>query len=50
MFILAIIIYVIGFFLGGPLWPVQITFGEAGPLGVILGIGWWILLFAGLSN
>ncbi len=50
MLALAIIIYVIVFFLGGPLSPIELVFGKAGLLGIILGLGWWILLFGGLNN
>lgn len=50
MFILAIIIYVIFAFLTGPLWPLQLLGGKAGPLGYLLVIGWVILLIAGINS
>lgn len=50
MFILAIIIYVIFGFLTGPLWPLQLLGGKAGPLGYLLVIGWVILLIAGINS
>jgi hypothetical protein len=49
MLIFAIIIYIIGAVLAGPLWILDMIFGKAGILGFLLGIGWCVLFFAGLS-
>ncbi|GAA4057862.1 hypothetical protein GCM10022388_25800 [Flavobacterium chungnamense] len=48
MLIVAFIIYIIIAFIAGPLWPLQLLGGKAGPLGYLLVIGWIILLLAGL--
>ncbi len=45
----AIIIYLIAAVLVGPLWPLELISGKAGPLGVLLAIGWIALLIYGLS-
>lgn len=49
MFTTAIIIYVIAAILVGPLWPLELISGKAGPLGVLLAIGWFVLLIGGMS-
>jgi len=52
MLVAAIIIYIIAFIFSGfdPLWPIDLLGGKAGPLGVILTVGWIILLIAGLAS
>nr|WP_321486917.1 hypothetical protein [uncultured Draconibacterium sp.] len=52
MLIAAIIIYIIGVVASGfdPLWPIDLLGGKAGPLGVILVIGWIVLLIAGIAS
>ena len=50
LIILAIVLYVIGFFIGfGPFWPVQMILGAAGWLGVIIAGAWWLLLISGIA-
>jgi len=46
----AIIIYLIAAVLVGPSWPLQLISGKAGPLGVLLAIGWFALLIYGLGS
>lgn len=48
MLIVAFIIYIIIAFIAGPLWPLQLLGGKAGPLGYLLVIGWIILVLVGL--
>lgn len=50
MLILSIIIYVIFAFIAGPLWPLSLLGGKAGPLGYLLLICWLILFIAGLNS
>lgn len=50
MFIAAMIIYVIVAFLVGPLWPLQLISGKAGPFGILLAICWFALLIAGMGS
>lgn len=50
MFISALIIYTIGAFLAGPTWPLDLIAGKAGPIGIILVIGWILLLIAGITS
>ena len=50
MFIAAMIIYVIVAFLVGPFWPLQLISGKAGPLGILLAIGWFALLIGGMGS
>lgn len=50
MFIAAMIIYVIVAFLVRPLWPLQLISGKAGPLGILLAIGWFALLIGGMGS
>lgn len=50
LIILAIVLYVIGFFIGfGPFWPVQMILGAAGWFGVIIAGAWWLLLISGIA-
>lgn len=50
MLTLAIIIYVVLAILASdPFWILDMFFGKAGILGVLLAIGWCILFFVGLS-
>jgi hypothetical protein len=49
MLIAAIVIYVIAALLAGPLWPLQLISGKAGILGVLLVIGWLVLLVKGMA-
>lgn len=50
MFIAAMVIYTIAAFLVGPLWPLQLISGKAGLIGVVLAIGWFILLIGGIGS
>lgn len=50
MLILACIIYVVLAFISGPLWPIQLLSGKAGPLGYLLLVGWIVLFIAGLNS
>ena len=50
MVILACVIYVIIAFISGPLWPLQLLGGKAGPLGYLLLAGWIVLFIAGLDS
>lgn len=50
MFTAAIIIYVIFGIITGPLWPLQLLGGKAGPLGYLLVIGWLALLIVGMNS
>ncbi len=50
MFIAAVIIYVLFGFLIGPLWPLDLLGGKAGPLGYLLLAGWLALLIGGMAN
>lgn len=50
MSIAAGIIYVlVGFFGGGPFWPVTWALGHCGCLGQIAALGWWALLLGGFA-
>lgn len=50
LIILAVVLYVIGFFIGfGPFWPVQMILGAAGWFGVIIAGAWWLLLISGIA-
>ncbi len=50
MLIAAGIIYVIFAFITGPLWPLELLGGKAGPLGYLLVIVWLGLLIGGLVS
>lgn len=50
MLVVAVILYFVGLFLAGPFGPIELTFGKAGLFGVLIGIGWRVLLFARLSH
>ena len=50
MLILSVIIYVIFSFMAGPLWPLPLLGGKAGPLGYLLVICWFALFIAGLNS
>jgi hypothetical protein len=50
MLTIAIILYVILAFIGGPLWPLQFLSGKAGGLGYIILIIWIILFIGGINN
>ena len=50
MLILACIIYVVIAFIAGPLWPLQLLGGKAGPLGYLLLICWIALFIVGLNS
>lgn len=49
MFIAAMIIYVFAAFLVGPFWPLELISGKAGPIGILLAIGWVALLIGGMG-
>lgn len=50
MFIAALIIYTIVAILIGPLWPFELISGKAGPIGIILTLGWFALLIGGINS
>ncbi len=50
MFILALIIYTIVALLLGPFWPFDLLSGKAGPIGIILTLGWIALLIGGINS
>lgn len=50
MFIAAILIYIIFAVLTGPLWPLDLLGGKAGPIGYLLVFGWLGLLILGMST
>jgi hypothetical protein len=50
MLILACIIYIVIAFMAGPLWPLQMLGGKAGPLGYLLLIVWIALFILGLKT
>ncbi|MEO0038282.1 MAG: hypothetical protein RIQ59_1493 [Bacteroidota bacterium] len=50
MLILACIIYIVIAFIAGPLWPLQMLGGKAGPLGYLILIIWIALFVAGLNS
>lgn len=49
MFIAAMIIYVIAAILTGPFWPLELISGKAGPIGILIVIGWAALLIGGIG-
>jgi len=48
MFTLSVIIYVIFAILTGPMWPLELIGGKAGPIGYLLVLVWVGLLIGGL--
>lgn len=50
MLLLACVIYVVIAFMAGPLWPLQMLGGKAGPLGYLLLIVWIALFVGGLNS
>ena len=50
MYALVLIIYVVVAILVGPFWPLQLISGKAGPLGILLALGWFGMLIGGLNN
>lgn len=51
MLAIAIIIYIIAALVGlGPLWPIHMISGKAGPIGIVLALCWFALLIAGIKS
>jgi hypothetical protein len=46
----ALIIYTIVSILIGPFGPFQLISGSAGPIGIILALGWFALLIGGINS
>ena len=40
----ALVIYILVAIFVGPFWPLELIGGKAGPLGVLIAIGWFCLL------
>jgi hypothetical protein len=50
--ILAAVVWVIlSFLVGfGPVWPIELLFGQGGCLGIVLSAAWWALLVFGFVS
>ncbi len=50
MFTISIVIYVVFAIIVGPLWPLELLGGKAGPLGLILVLIWGFFLIWGIIS